>query len=56
MIDTAQNWRQALDSTAWKTLKVAEKDPLTGLIDVQPGSLTTANRVSAFTNTWLRQN
>lgn len=48
--------RQPITSTAWKTIEFAQKGPVTGKVDVQPGPVTTSNGASAFTNTWLNQN
>ena len=56
MIDTSQHYRQPMTSTAWRTEEFAQKGPVTGKVDVQPGPLTTTNGASAFTNTWLNQN
>jgi streptogramin lyase len=58
VIDTSQHYRQAMQSTAFKTIEVGQTGPVTGQIVILPGSLTstTSPSESAFSNTWLQEN
>ena len=54
--DSAQGHSYPLNNTAFRVVKTVEYGPVTGLVDVQPGAVTSTTIQSAFTNTWLRQN
>ena len=60
VIDTSQSYRQALQSTAFKTIAVEQIGPVTGLPDLAPGPLSSTGAgkgsSSSFSNTWLRAN
>jgi streptogramin lyase len=58
VIDTSQHYRQALQSTAFQTIRVGQAGPVTGQIDILPGPLTSTRSPSesAFSNMWLEQN
>jgi hypothetical protein len=44
-----------MNNSAWILLEVVEYGPVTGKMDVQPGTLTSTTKQSALKNTWLRQ-